>query len=414
MKSRVTPLSVGLFTYSTLPRGSVVHTANLADALHDAGVEVTVYALDKDGRGFFRPLRARLALVAAAPTPGNTAELVETRSRELADHLARVAPAHDVYHAEDCLTANGVLRFRAAGHAIDLVRTVHHVEAFADPRLAACQRRLIVEAAACLAVSDATADDVAREFGVRARLVTNGVDFARFADVDPSRLTTWARRLSADAGAAVLAVGGVEERKNTLGILRAFARVRESVPRARLWILGGASVLDHGAYRQAFERELASLSAEVRAAVTTIGVVHDEDVPAIFRLASVLAFPSLHEGFGLAALEALAAGLPVVASRRPPLTEFLDESCAVLVDPTSVADIARGIVAALGGALQRTALTGAHAGAAIGVASRVDAGRLRARAHSWSRVAAQHVEHYRALAGHSRSSREGTVEVGHA
>ena len=67
-------LSVGLFTYSTLPRGSVVHTANLADALHDAGVDVTVYALDKDRRGFYRPLRARLTLVAASPTPCTTRE----------------------------------------------------------------------------------------------------------------------------------------------------------------------------------------------------------------------------------------------------------------------------------------------------------------------------------------------------
>ncbi len=401
----MTSLSVGLFTYSTLPRGSVVHTANLADALHDAGIDVTVYALDKDGRGFFRPLRARLALVPAAPTPGSTADLVEMRSRELADHLARLAPAHDVYHAEDCLTANGVLRHRDQGHALDLVRTVHHVEAFADPRLAACQRQSIVEAAACLAVSETTARDVARAFGVRARLVTNGVDVARFANVDPSRLAAWARRLSADAGPAVLAVGGVEERKNTLRTLRAFVRVRASVPGARLWILGGATVLDHGAYRAAFDRELASLAPEVRAAVTTLGVVGDEDVPAIFRLARVLAFPSPHEGFGLAALEGLAAGLPVVASRRPPLTEFLDASCAVLVDPTSVADVARGIVAALGGA---------DPAGALGGGSRVEAGRRRARAHSWARVAALHVEHYRALAGHSRSNREGTVEVGHA
>ena len=44
------PLSVGLFTYSTLPRGSVVHTACVADALQDAGCQVTVYALDKEQR----------------------------------------------------------------------------------------------------------------------------------------------------------------------------------------------------------------------------------------------------------------------------------------------------------------------------------------------------------------------------
>ncbi len=390
-------LSVGLFTYSTLPRGSVVHTANLADALHDAGVDVTVYALDKDARGFFRPLRANLALVPASHTPSSTAELVKTRARELAQHLASHRPSHDVYHAEDCLTANGLLGFRSSGRPFRVVRTVHHVEAFADPFLAACQRRSIVEADLCLAVSEATALDVSRTFHVATGLTTNGVDVQHFADVAPSRLSAWARKLRLDAGPIILAVGGVEERKNTLRILRAFVRVRDEVPDARLWILGGATVLDHGAYRAAFDREVASLPAATRAAVTLIGVVAHEDVPAIFRLASVLAFPSVHEGFGLTALEGLAAGIPVVASRRAPLTEFLDDECAILVDPLSEAAIARGISSALHGtALHR------------------DAGFRRARSLSWSRVASQHIDHYRALQSDAKSRREGTAEVGHA
>ena len=112
----------------------------------------------------------------------------------------------------------------------------------------------------------------------------------------------------------------------------------------------------------------------------------------------MLAFPSLHEGFGLAALEGLAAGIPVVASRRPPLTELLDESCAVLVDPTSVADIARGIDAALRSPQ----------------AARLAAGRDRARSHSWPRVAAMHLQHYRALEGDAKSRRERAAEVSHA
>jgi glycosyltransferase-like protein len=390
-------LSVGLFTYSTLPRGSVVHTANLADALHDAGADVTVYALDKDARGLFRPLRARLALVPASHTPASTAELVKTRARELADHLASARPSHDVYHAEDCLTANGLLEYRARGHALDMVRTVHHVEAFADPFLDACQRRSIDRAALCLAVSEATARDVVRTFGVHTKLTTNAVDVDRFARADRSRMATWARTLRVDVGPNVLAVGGVEERKNTLRILRAFVRVREAFPGARLWILGGATVLDHGAYRAAFDRELESLPLAVRSAVTQIGVVADGDVPAIFRLASVLAFPSLHEGFGLAALEGLAAGIPVVASRRAPMTEFLDDGCAILVEPTSDAAIAGGVVGALRSPTERR-----------------DAGFRRARSLSWSRVAAQHIDHYRALSSDAGSRPEGTAEVRHA
>lgn len=373
-------LSIGLFTYTTLPRGSVVHTAHLADALHDAGHDVTVYALDKDRRGFFRPLRAKLALVPAAATPPSTAELLRQRTQELASFVNAHEIRHDIFHAEDCLTANGLLDLRAEGHAIDVVRTVHHVERFDDPFLAQCQERSIRKAALCLAVSDAAERDVALSFGVRCHRIGNGVTMDRFARVDLQRVNHWRARLPTGAGPLVLAVGGVEERKNSVRILQAFARLRRWFTQAQLWIVGGASVLDHGVYRASFARELAQLPPATCAAVTELGVVGEDDIPALFRLASVLTLPSLHEGFGLAALEALAAGLPLVASDRPPFTEFLDAACATLVDPLSVPSIADGIVRALGVS-----------------SSMRRAGRERARTHSWQRVAQLHIEHYARL-----------------
>jgi glycosyltransferase-like protein len=377
----VTTPSLGLFTYSTLPRGSVVHTAYLADALHDAGWDVTVYALDKDRRGFFRPLRARLRLVPASPTPTTTAELVRVRAAELAGYVRRSCDRHTIHHAQDCLTANGLLELRATGWEGDVVRTVHHVEAFDDPYLARCQERSIREPRMCMAVSEAARKDVRRAFGVRAVVTGNGVCLQRFARVPPPVGGARPPARSGADGPVLLAVGGVEERKNTIRIVGAFTRVRARYPRARLWILGGATVLDHGAYRASFDQVLAGLAPESRAAVTELGVVDDGEVPAIFRAASVIVFPSLHEGFGLTALEGLAAGVPVVASRVAPLTEFLDDSCATLVDPRSEDDIARGIMSAL----------------AAGDARR-EAGLTRAAAYSWQRVAARHVDAYGNLA----------------
>jgi glycosyltransferase-like protein len=368
--------SVGLFTYSTLPRGSVVHAAALADALTDAGWDATLYALDKDGRGFFRPLRAKVCLVPAASSPPTTLELVHVRARELATYLSRHRPRHDVFHAQDCLSANGLLEARARGCDVTLVRTVHHVERFDDPHLAACQRRSILDADLCLAVSEDTRADVALGFGVETPVVGNGVDARRFEHVAPDRLAAVRERYG-DGGPVVLAVGGVEPRKNTTRLLEAFLRLRARHPGARLWILGGATVLDHGAYRATFERVLAGADEATRRAVVELGVVPDEDVPAIFARADVLASPSSHEGFGLSALEGLAARLPVVASARAPFTEFLDETCAVLVDPLSVEAIADGLERALADA-RRLSL----------------AGRERARAHGWDRVAARHAEHY--------------------
>lgn len=383
--------SLGLFTYSTLPRGSVVHTAHLADALHGAGWDVTVYALDKDGRGFFRPLRARLRLIPATAAPQSTAELVRLRTEELAAYVTTHGGAHDLYHAQDCLTASGLLTARGRGKSLTLVRTVHHVERFEDPYLARCQERSIREADLCLTVSHAARRDVARQFAVTAPVVGNGVDVERFHCVDAARIASWRQHLG-PGGPVVLAVGGVEERKNSTRILGAWARLRERHPGARLWILGGATVLDHGAYRATFEAARAALPSEARAAVRELGVVAEADVPALYQLADVVALPSLHEGFGLAALEALAAGTPVVVSNQAPFTEFLTTACATLVDPQSEAAIADGFDAALN----------------ANAAGR-DAGRRTALAHSWARVAAKHVAEYERTLSHAGNALLGSL-----
>jgi glycosyltransferase-like protein len=362
-----------------------VHAAFLAEALTAAGWDVTLYALDKDGGGFFRDVRARLRLVPAGPAPATTAELVRQRAGELSRYLAG-APRHDVYHAEDCLTASGLLEFRAQAPFVELVRTVHHVERFSDPYLAGCQERSVRKAALRLVVSRAAEADVRRTFGVGAVRVSNGVSVARFAQRDGARIAALRARLGVGDEPVVLAVGGVEPRKNTIRTLLAFARLRADVPRARLVIIGGATVLDHGAYRAEYEAALSALPFATRSRVHELGVVPDAEVPAFFHLARVLSFPSVEEGFGLVALEALAAGLPVVASAMPPLTEFLDDSVATLIDPGSEEQIARGLFLSLSAP-----------------PARVAAGRRRAAAYSWERVAAMHMDAYRSLTGVSKA-----------
>ena len=251
---------------------------------------------------------------------------------------------------------------------------------------ARCQERSVREAELCFTISDAARRDVQRTFGVDSLVVGNGVDTRRFSAVLASSARVWRARLGPGAP-VVLAVGGVEERKNTLRTLGAFARLRARWPQARLWILGGATVLDHGAYRAEFERARERLPPETQAAIIELGVVGEADVPALFGLADVLAMPSLHEGFGLAALEALAAGLPLVASVRAPFTEYLDETCAVLVDPLSEEAIAAALDEALTASPPRR-----------------EAGLQRAEAHSWARVAVRHATAYPLCVGDGERS----------
>ena len=80
--------------------------------------------------------------------------------------------------------------------------------------------------------------------------------------------------------------------------------------------------------------------------VRFFGFVPDRTLAALYRLASVFAFPSLYEGFGLPPLEAMACGTPVVTSKLSSLPEVVGDA-AVFVDPWSTEDIADGLVRAL-------------------------------------------------------------------
>ncbi|MDB4990621.1 MAG: putative secreted protein [Myxococcaceae bacterium] len=376
------PLSVGLYTYSTQPRGSVVHCASLADALVAQGHSVTVYALAKPGsESFFRALEAQLVLIACEPAPADLAQLIEQRISEFARCVRELSPMHDVHHAQDCLAANALLRGRPRRGAV--VRTVHHVEHFESSSLEQYQMRSICDSDLVLSVSETTQNDVQRHYGVRSERVNNGVEQSRFERPAKAAVAQLRTRLGlGDASPVMVSFGGIAPRKNTLRLLDAFLSLRCRVPSARWLLVGGASILEHSVYRDEFERRLTRASAADQRAVVCTGILSDAEVAASYGLADVVASPSLREGFGLCALEALAAGVPLVASRRAPFTEYLDDDCALLVDPEDGNQLLSALERAL---------------SSEGQSARIQAGIERARGFCWSRVADEHQQLYRAL-----------------
>jgi glycosyltransferase-like protein len=371
-------LSIGLFTYSTKPRGSVVHAACLAEALADAGHAVTLVALDKDGAGFYRSLRVPCVCVRAEPAAPGSEGLIAQRIAELARFLARERPRFDVVHAEDCLVAGGLLAARASlGQAL-LCRTVHHVEQFESPYLEACQQRSIRGADLVLSVSAATQGEVWSRYGCQARIVESGVDLDRFARGGDGPALRARFAIPEDAP-LMLSIGGVEPRKNSLNMLEAFVRARRAVPSLRWLIVGGASIFEHADYRSAFAARLAALSPEDARAVHTVGVLADEDMSSLYAAAGLLLYASLQEGFGLCVLEAMAARCPVVVSRGAPFDEYLDDACALRTDPHDPDAIAWAVVRAL-----------------RPDPARLSAARARAERFAWPRSANRHVDLYRA------------------
>ncbi|GGF80432.1 glycosyl transferase family 1 [Azorhizobium oxalatiphilum] len=375
-------MSIALLAHSTNPRGGVVHALELGEALTRLGHKVTVHAPDASGRGFFRPASCATLRVPARPVAGDTTALVETRIADYVRHFED--PTHrrfDVFHAQDGISGNALATLKERGLISGFARTVHHMDAFADPRLAELQHRSIAEADELFVVSRAWQARLEETFGRTATPVGNGVDTTRFSPLPDGREGALRTRLGLGAGPVVLAVGGIEQRKNTVRILEAFIQLRALHPNAQLIIAGGASLLDHDAYRQSFQHALRASPLPPGAVIIT-GPLPQDDMPALYRIADTLAFPSLKEGFGLVVLEAMASGIPVVAPAIAPFTEYLGPDDVAWCDPLTAHSIADALLATLTPAAR---------------ARFIARGERVALAHGWQATAAAHLPAYARL-----------------
>ncbi|WP_342739355.1 MSMEG_0565 family glycosyltransferase [Bradyrhizobium sp. B117] len=372
-------LRIAILTHSTNPRGGVVHALALADALAHLGHRPVVHAPDPPGKGFFRRSVAATRSVPASPVSGDVVAMVETRIADYVRHFGDVANRqYDVFHAQDGISGNALAMLKQRGLIQRYVRTVHHIDAFKDERLRELDRRSIVRADSLFVVSRFWQEHLKAEMSRSAILVGNGVDTGRYSPVSSPSDRLLRARLGLRAGPILLSIGGVEQRKNTLGILEAFRQVHAVHRSAQLVIAGGASLLDHGVYRQQFESRLRDAGLPVGAVIET-GPLIDADMPSLFRLADVLLFPSLREGFGLAVLEAMASGVPAVVSHTAPFTEYLGPDDAAWCDPHHAGSIADATLSALAEPLR----------------SRLIANGARvARHHDWSRTAMAHMATY--------------------
>ncbi|MDE0805802.1 MAG: MSMEG_0565 family glycosyltransferase [Acidimicrobiales bacterium] len=368
-------MRVALLTYSTRPRGGVVHTLALAEALA-RHVDVTVFSLARGGDdGFFRSVdpAVDVRLAHYPDRPGETVGERVERSIELLG--AAVDPSEfDIVHAQDCISANAV----PGG-----IRTVHHLDTFTTPQLAACHERAIVQPRAHVCVSSAVAAELREGWDIDATVIPNGVEAERFVEAAGRAGTDarddWRLRVGAPF---VLAVGGIEPRKGTIDLVDAMARLRSHVDGVELVIAGGETLFDYREYRAAFDDRCAATGIEP----IVLGPVAHDDLPSLVAAADVFAFPSTKEGFGLAAMEALAAGVPVVVRDLPVLREVFGHSVAYASTAEELAD--------------ELALP------LIGVPSsnRCALGVSLARSLSWAAAAERHVELYERVSGEAPST----------
>jgi glycosyltransferase involved in cell wall biosynthesis len=279
----------------------------------------------------------------------------------------------DLYHATDFVLPPALPNTKT-------VLTVHDLSFERDPGSAVPTLlsflRKVVPASAhrathIVADSHATARDLTALYGIAPEKITtihSGVS-ERFTTVDLRFLIEEAAKVRAKykLGDApfVLAVGTMQPRKNHLGLVRAFANLQS--PISSLVIAGGKGWLYDDVMR---EVQRLGLSERVK----FIGYADDKDLPVLYRAASVFAFPSFYEGFGLPPLEAMACGVPVVTSNTSSLPEVVGD-VGLAVDPHDIDALANALHTALTDEGWRK--------------QAIAAGIARAKTFTWQRAAEQ-------------------------
>jgi len=211
----------------------------------------------------------------------------------------------------------------------------------------------------------------------RLQVVPNAIDETLLADPGAEEMERVKERYQI-RGRVVLYAGNIKPHKNLDRLIAAFGLLKQRPGHEDLKLLIiGDEIRKYPSLRRRVE------AAGVRQDVRFFGFVPDQTLAALYRLASVFAFPSLYEGFGLPPLEAMACGTPVVTSNVSSIPEVVGDA-AVQVDPYDTAAIASGLERVLADPALRATL--------------VARGYERAQHFSWERsVRAVHASYMRVL-----------------
>jgi glycosyltransferase involved in cell wall biosynthesis len=287
----------------------------------------------------------------------------------------------DVYFAPNFLGVYG-RGFRTVVTIHDLV--YHLYPEYTQPAmLRALRRRLPANAARADGIvtdSHATKKDIVSTLGVPAEKVTviplaAGSEFRPVAD--PAHLAAVRAKYNLPER-FVLFVGNVEPRKNLLRLFAAVERLAaDPAFRHRLVIVGA-----RGWKSDEIMARLETLAS--RKLAVHLGYVPDADLPAIYTLADLFAFPSLYEGFGIPPLEAIACGVPVICSNASSLPEVCGDA-AVYFDPRSEEEMADAMREVLG-----------NEGLAVDLRER---GLRQAARFSWRETAGRLLAYFASLGG---------------
>jgi glycosyltransferase involved in cell wall biosynthesis len=347
--------------------GEVAH--GVLDSLSGrSGVELVAYALTFRGR---RELADRIPSGVQAATRPIPARLVRAMwLRTDVPHVERWTGPVDVVHAT----------FVGPPARSPVVVTIHDIGFIRFPELCTADtlqygrliRRALDRGAFVHVTSKFVGGEVREAFGIDEQRVAHiPLGVRPSSDGNPER-----GRALAGATRYVLALGTVEPRKNLPVLVRAFDKAASADPLLHV-VVAGADGWGADEFQQAWA------VAQHGDRVVRLGYVSDAQRRDLLAGAHLVAYPSRYEGFGLVPLEAMAAGIPVVASRAGALPEVLGDA-AVLVDPDDTGGLAAALEQVTADETLRSEL--------------VRRGREWVTRYSWARAGDQFLELYRSLA----------------
>ena len=265
-----------------------------------------------------------------------------------------------------------------------LVTTIHDLSFELRPdlftptfrfRLAVGTRITARRAASIITISEATKRDVIETYRVpEGRITTIHLACGKaFRPVSDDREIERVRSAYRTSPSYILFVGEIHPRKNVHRLIEAYGMLRRDYGIQHKLVIAGA----HWRSNRVLE---AANHEDVRGGIEFTGYVASRDLPALYSGAAMFAFLSEFEGFGLAMLEAMSCGLPVLISKNAALCEIAGPAC-VSVDPNNTDEVALAMYRILN---ER------------GLRHRLAAAALeRARAFSWEQVARRTLEIYR-------------------
>ena len=241
--------------------------------------------------------------------------------------------------------------FHYTDHALSLlfkkcpiIITVHDVAYLRLPNLLNISRKIykknilqisIKKADIIIADSYATKKDIIEYFGTREgkiRVIHLGVE-SRFRPINNVEAFRLRNNLPPKI---ILNVGTLEPRKNVVSLIKAFKKLREKGFKDYKLVIAG----EKGWLYEEIFREVGR--SDLKQEILFLGVVRDEDLPMLYNCADLFVYPTLYEGFGLPPLEAMACGIPVIASNTSSLPEVIGDA-GIMVDPTDIASLCENI-----------------------------------------------------------------------